>query len=66
VRHSLRELLEEFDGEISVEMTHSNHFKVTVGTQALVYISGTPGDYRALAKIRADIRRALRRTEDRA
>ena len=54
----IRELGKQFPN-VSITKTRGGHLKARVGTQ-VVFLAATPSDARALANIRASIRRAER------
>ncbi len=56
-RH-IRDLNRMFPG-VQISRTRGGHLKAQVGTQ-VVFLAATPSDARALANIRASIRRAER------
>jgi len=54
-RKSLLKLVRDWGW--SSEPTAKNHIKITNRTGQFIYMSGTPGDFRALEKLRSDLKR---------
>jgi hypothetical protein len=63
MRKIQRDLAREFP-LCTIERTGSGHFRIILPNGRTVFAPTTPGDRRALRNVRADVRRALRATND--
>jgi hypothetical protein len=60
MQKDLRKLLSKYGATVS--KTGGGHWRIALPGGGIVVASGTPSDRRALQEIRADLRRAQRRT----
>ncbi len=57
----VRELRKEFP-EASIEVTRGGHIRIRFVGRTPVFTAATPGDWRSMYNVRAEVRRATRKS----